>query len=146
MNIEYFRIQFYNFVDSSCQYSCSNIESLFSSSFNVGLSSFSGFFSLSVTADLLIKTELTEIKCASKIFGHLLKYTKIHTRLDRRGEVEGGGADHADDDGVVEEDHGDGVSDPRLSSEPGPKLLWGLSDLPPTRTESECCDNSALME
>ena len=44
------------------------------------------------------------------------------------------------------------VSDPRLSSEPGPKLLRGLSDLlrPGQSQAAEMrwrhCDNSAVME
>ena len=45
-------------------------------------------------------------------------YTKIDTTLDRRGEVEGGGAHHAHDDRVVEEDHDERCleADPRLGS------------------------------
>ena len=62
--------------------------------------------------------------------------TKIHTRLDWGGEVKGGGADHADDDGVVEEDHGDGVSSVRPKTEfrawpqiaPGPLRLYSGQD------------------
>lgn len=41
------------------------------------------------------KTKLVLIFC----------FTKIDTTLDGRGEVECRGADHADDDRVVEEDH-----------------------------------------
>ena len=101
----------YNFVDSSCQYSCANKESFFWPSFETVLSSFS-FCSSSpfATADCLIRTELTkntQVRKKDKLGTSFLLYisTKINTTLDGRGEVECRGADHADDDRVVEEDH-----------------------------------------
>ena len=122
LNIEFSRfIHFYSFVDSSCQYSCSNKESLFSSSVKVVMSSisFSCSFSLSVTADRLARTELTEmgIKCNSWP-SFVLIYTKIDAAFDWGGEVEGGGAHHAHDDRVVEEDHDERCleADSRLGS------------------------------
>ena len=78
----------------------------------------------------------------------LIRFTKIDATFDWGGEVEGGGAHHADDDRVVEEDH-DGrclEADSRLGSVLlGPKLLRGLSwFLRPGRSRSwngRQCDN-----
>ena len=105
-----FKIYFiYNFVDSSCQYSCSDKWSFFWSSFEIVLSSISFCSSsLFATTDRLIRTELTKNTGTNKIptcFLFSALSTKIDTTLDWRGEVECRGADHADDDRVVEEDH-----------------------------------------